>query len=387
MHWKAALAALLVSLALPGFGEEPIELETYDVRDIVTADADFPAPDFWLQMYSLQIATPFGAAAAPPPGFQAADLVALIKEKLFSVEFADPATSIEDHEGKLVVMQRPAVHKLIGQFLRRFRELYKPQILVKSYVAAVAEIPEDTCFNEDGLAKILRAGTVIAAPRLVCFNKQRVHTLDGKLIGLIAGMTISGTCYDPTIDTALDGMIFEARPTLSTDRTSIELDLRFDSRLNVAKRSQTIGLADAKGVTTVAPLVNEEESTVADKEKNVVTTTTTRQAGPLLSGQYVSSASFDLISADTNYIQTQVVAPAGKWVLAAVFNNRDPQIPQKYLLLFVTAEVLGKKITDKDLGWVPTPQPRVQPPVPPPEPPPAVEPPTPPQKPIPAEEF
>jgi len=55
----------------------------------------------------------------------------LIKDKLLPAEFADPATSIEESGGKLVVMQRPEIHDRIRQLLKSFRETQTVQVLTQ----------------------------------------------------------------------------------------------------------------------------------------------------------------------------------------------------------------------------------------------------------------
>jgi len=110
-----------------------VELEIYDIRDLTTAVPDFPGP-------RIDIGTATGGAAgaagdpfAAPPvtNIAPADLQVLIKEKLLPAEFADPATSIEESGGKLIVMQRPEIHERIRQLLRSFRETQTVQVLTQ----------------------------------------------------------------------------------------------------------------------------------------------------------------------------------------------------------------------------------------------------------------
>jgi type II secretory pathway component GspD/PulD (secretin) len=121
-----------------------IELQIYDIRDLTTAITDFPGPRIEAGVGNQASGTggvgvSFTEPAAAAPGLQAADLVALIKDKLLSAEFGDPGTSIEDHEGKLVVMQRPEVQEKIRQLLKSFRETQTIQVLTNVRMVDVNE--------------------------------------------------------------------------------------------------------------------------------------------------------------------------------------------------------------------------------------------------------
>ncbi|MGD0092829.1 MAG: hypothetical protein ABSE73_23200, partial [Planctomycetota bacterium] len=109
-----------------------VELQIYDIRDLTTTWTDFPGPriDIGATAQGQQVVDPF-AAQAVNTTLQAADLATLIKEKLLTQEFADPNTSIEESQGKLVVMQRPEVHERIRELLRSFREKQTVQVLTQ----------------------------------------------------------------------------------------------------------------------------------------------------------------------------------------------------------------------------------------------------------------
>ncbi|MCY3023412.1 MAG: hypothetical protein NTW87_30905 [Planctomycetota bacterium] len=108
-----------------------VELQIYDIRDLTTTVADFPGPRIDLGTAGAQgVVDPF-AQAAVQPTLAPADLATLIKDKLLPAEFADPATSIEESGGKLVVMQRPEIHERINQLLRSFRETQTVQVLTQ----------------------------------------------------------------------------------------------------------------------------------------------------------------------------------------------------------------------------------------------------------------
>jgi tetratricopeptide (TPR) repeat protein len=117
-----------------------VEMEIYDIRDLTTRVEDFwnytDGPTRMLMHGQWSYAGGAGGAAPPPPpgapGAQpmgAADLVALLRERLLPADFTDPKTTIEDVGGKLVVTQRPEVHQKIQQILRSFRETQTIQVL------------------------------------------------------------------------------------------------------------------------------------------------------------------------------------------------------------------------------------------------------------------
>ena len=114
-----------------------VELQIYDIRDLTTTVPDFPGPriDLGAQQGAGGgagggVVDPFAQPTAPTT-MAAADLATLIKDKLLPAEFADPATSIEESGGKLVVMQRTEIHDRIQQLLRSFRETQTVQVLTQ----------------------------------------------------------------------------------------------------------------------------------------------------------------------------------------------------------------------------------------------------------------
>ncbi|HEY3321753.1 MAG TPA: hypothetical protein VGP72_14880 [Planctomycetota bacterium] len=118
-----------------------IELEIYDIRDLTTAITDFPGPRVDLGAQSAQAGgavNPFDTAAQAPT-LAPPDLQVLIKERLLPAEFADPQTSIEEQNGKLIVMQRPEVQDRIRALLRSFRETQTIQVLTQVRFVDVTE--------------------------------------------------------------------------------------------------------------------------------------------------------------------------------------------------------------------------------------------------------
>ncbi len=108
-----------------------VELEIYDVRDLTATITDFPGPRIELGVAAQGApVNPFAANQATTQ-LAAPDLAQLIQERLLAADFADPATSIEEQGGKLVVMQRPEVHSKIREILKSFRETQTVQVLTQ----------------------------------------------------------------------------------------------------------------------------------------------------------------------------------------------------------------------------------------------------------------
>ncbi|GMV80094.1 MAG: hypothetical protein AMXMBFR7_12780 [Planctomycetota bacterium] len=118
-----------------------VELEIYDVRDLTTTVTDFPGPriEMGVQAQGGAPVNPFAGPAAATTTLGAPDLAQLIQERLLAADFADPATSIQESGGKLVVMQRPEVHEKIRQLLRSFRETQTVQVLTQVRFIDVSE--------------------------------------------------------------------------------------------------------------------------------------------------------------------------------------------------------------------------------------------------------
>jgi hypothetical protein len=236
-------------------------------------------------------------------------------------------------------MQTPRVNALIDKLIVNFRSIAKPQIAVRGLILSVSDVPDDTYFDETAVAELQKNSTVVACPRLVCFNSQRTHVLSGKSISFVRDYDISGDSYDPAMFTMIDGTTFEVHPTLSGTRNTIQLDLRLVVSANAQKHTETLGL-DADAVITQASIMPRGETTTVKTEENQSVTETHRNEGYLLGSQYVAQLDLDLASMDASTLSTQLVVPKGKWVLAAAMN--DFKAKDKKIIVLVTAEVLEK---------------------------------------------
>ncbi len=116
-----------------------VELKIYDVRDLTYTLTQFPGPEIVLAEAE---ATGWGGAgggaialddAVDVTAFEPGSLGDLIRERVRPTEWAaELGTSIEEREGKLVVMQKPEIHTLISQLLRTFRDSQTLQVTVQA---------------------------------------------------------------------------------------------------------------------------------------------------------------------------------------------------------------------------------------------------------------
>jgi hypothetical protein len=272
------------------------QLRIFDVRDIAHMFYDSPGRKMTLRGTEKR-----DVEAEPRFGFVDTDLGSIIKEKLMAEDFADPQFTVDVAQEKLVVYQRAKVQEAIAAWLNEVRRKYVPQIAVKAMLVSAADAPAETLFDEQSLKRILAAkgNVVVASPSFVCTNKQLSHVCSGRDIGYVSTIDTTDDNYMPTMAAILDGCQLEARPILGFDGTQILLELQFALNSDVARNKRTLGLSRG------------------------------------------ASGEIDLVSMNTNQVQTQVAVPTGKWVLAASFSNGNAKAPRN-LLLFVSAEPMKK---------------------------------------------
>ena len=125
----------------------PLEMKIYDVSDLTSVIQDFPGPEFQITVAGDKGAAGGGGGALTPFGGGAktqtptnATIQEMIKTRI-RPDMWDPATgaSIEEKGGKLVVMQRPEIHKLIEQLLSNFRSTQKMMINIESRFLTIRE--------------------------------------------------------------------------------------------------------------------------------------------------------------------------------------------------------------------------------------------------------
>ncbi|HHN45984.1 MAG TPA: hypothetical protein ENN09_00955 [Planctomycetes bacterium] len=317
-----------------------IVLRIFDVRDLTMKVQNFPGPDFALDLGT----SAFGQSglggiqlitAEEEDAVTAESLADMIQNKINPESWSpDLGTSIELSGGKLIVMQRPEVHRMIDKLLASLRSTQKLQVTVEGRVLVIREgffeeigfdwsglntitrPPVNTnvigrswtsqTFNPDAavnpplsavssgyvrrptgfydgnmhivgaisnyrpnaspeegtigseafnstlweerllqglngqyiylsnleamsfmhLLRVRESGTVLTAPRLTVFNTQRAHMFVAEQQAYVADYDVSGSAYDPIIRQFLQGVVFEVRPIVSSDRRYITLEMR-----------------------------------------------------------------------------------------------------------------------------------------------------------------
>jgi len=122
-----------------------VTLRIYDVRDLTEKVPDFPGPELMLEVGA-------GGGAGGAPGLTLIDvemeddevtagsLAEMISTRVRPGEWdAALGTSIEERGGKLVVMQRPEVHRLIDRLLESFRASQKLLVTVEARFLEIRE--------------------------------------------------------------------------------------------------------------------------------------------------------------------------------------------------------------------------------------------------------
>lgn len=353
-----------------------VQLKIYDVRDLTMKIQHFSGPDFAIEV---------GGSGGMGGGGTATSMITMIMEEgeetVTAASLADMimarvkpeewspelGTSIEESGGKLVVMQRPEVHRLIDKLLSSLRATQKLQVTIDCRILLVrqgffeeigyewsglessglmgtgagaghevvgggtwptpqsldpssapasitpgyvrrptgadslasggsihiagsirnwrpeASPEEDTLGHEafgsatwlDGLVTGLNAhytylsryeamlmmhllrvrqqGTVLTAPRLTVLNTQRAHMFVAEQQAYIADYDVSGTVYDPVIRQFLQGVVFEVRPIVSSDRRYVTMELK-PTTAELVEALQEIPLIGAQIIPTEPPI-------------------------------------------------------------------------------------------------------------------------------------
>ena len=129
-----------------------VELRIYDIRDLTLTVTNFPGPEIMVRTLGrgsgssgAGIGQSISLSERPEEIFEAGSLADLIRTRIkpdrWSVELG---TSIEEREGKLVVMQRPEIHMLIEKLLKSFRDSQTLQVVVQArFIEVVDSFLED----------------------------------------------------------------------------------------------------------------------------------------------------------------------------------------------------------------------------------------------------
>ena len=321
-----------------------IVLKIYDVRDLIMKVPNFPGPEFALDLGSNAFGSGgLGGVALitteQDEGVTVESLSDMISTRIKPESWSpDLGTSIEQSNGKLIVMQRPEIHRMIDKLLSSLRSTQKLQVTVEGRVLEVREgFYEEIGFDWAGLNSVSassgvspanrigtngrgwtsdtfnpdmavnpnhtassgwvrgrsgfgdgdmsivgaisnykpqaspeegtlgnaaaastnwpeklagglnaqyvylsnmeamafihmlnqrQAGTILTAPRLTVFNTQRAHMFVAEQQSYVADYDVSGGIYDPIVRQFLQGVVFEVRPIVSSDRRYITLEMR-----------------------------------------------------------------------------------------------------------------------------------------------------------------
>jgi len=118
-------------------------MRIYDVQDLTITIPDFPGPEFSLQTGGGAAPPVLGGAGGPGGGVTGMTTTAIVDmlRQRVAPQTWDPAfgTSIDESQGKLVIMQTPEVHRLISNLLSKFRSQSKLLVVVESRFLRVRE--------------------------------------------------------------------------------------------------------------------------------------------------------------------------------------------------------------------------------------------------------
>jgi general secretion pathway protein D len=146
LDWILKLAGLdyelrdnAVFISTPNNLRPDTNMRIYDVQDLILAIPDFPGPDMDLQANQAGALQVF---AAPPAQAQndEAQIVAMIKTRIRPDTWGpNQGTSIQPRNGKLVVVQRPEVHRMISSLLSDLRSTQKVLVVVEGRLLTIRE--------------------------------------------------------------------------------------------------------------------------------------------------------------------------------------------------------------------------------------------------------
>jgi hypothetical protein len=203
-------------------------------------------------------------------GLQGSDIAALIHDKLLPEEFADPASSLEESAGHLIVINTPEVLQHVEQLFVQLRKTARQPINLSARWAVVStaalanalggEIP--AVLDEASADKVRGliaqpSSRDLAAARLVCFNGQRANAFGILERAFVNDYTVSGTTYDPTIKSVWGGASAELKPLIMEGTGAKEAPTQLLIETNLLFSRVDPNLAT---VNMLAPPKDEKES-------------------------------------------------------------------------------------------------------------------------------
>jgi type II secretory pathway component GspD/PulD (secretin) len=146
LEWILKLAGLdyelrdnAVFISTPDQLKPEVKMIIYDVQDLTLQIPDFPGPEMDLQANAAG-GLPVFAPAPPAPTTTPASIRDMITQRIRPDTWQPgKGTSIEERAGKLVVVQRPEVHRMISSLLSDLRQTQKIMVVVEGRLLRVRE--------------------------------------------------------------------------------------------------------------------------------------------------------------------------------------------------------------------------------------------------------
>lgn len=152
------------------------------------------------------------------------------------VRKAAPDAKVMVHKGsRLIVAAPPDDQEKIEEILAELRRKGQPLVTIETSFLRGGETAGGARYlTEIELAELLRAvskdprTTVVAAPRITCFNAQRANLAIGSERSYVKDFTVEfgegdALVVNPVIDTIFEGLDVTVRPILSVDRKYVTL--------------------------------------------------------------------------------------------------------------------------------------------------------------------
>ncbi|MCZ7647103.1 MAG: hypothetical protein M5U26_17910 [Planctomycetota bacterium] len=125
--------------------------------------------------------------------------------------------------------------------------------------------------------------TTLVAPRLTVFNTQRAHMFVARQQSYVADYEISGDSYDPIIRQFLVGVVLDVKPTVSSDRRYVTLEMRPTVTELVSFRTRQIdSFTVQQGGNVIIPILLSFPVQFPELQINRVRTTATVPDGGIL---------------------------------------------------------------------------------------------------------
>ena len=146
LEWILKLAGLdyelrdnAVFISTPDQLKPEVKMLIYDVQDLTLQIPDFPGPEMDLQANQAG-GLPVFNAPPPAPAATSQTILDMIKQRIRPESWLPgKGTSIEERGGKLVVVQRPEIHRMISSLLADLRQTQKIMVVVEGRLLRVRE--------------------------------------------------------------------------------------------------------------------------------------------------------------------------------------------------------------------------------------------------------